>query len=153
VSVVLFNRIFTLELYTVLTMPKLNVIALGNELKMQRIAACVSHGDINILSVSQIPEAKTRLQNGIFDVILVDSLLDEAEAVCRSFYELSKIPVILLIAGSETNWPHFCAFKVDGFLSEDSSNIELIARIKASARRKIQIRIEPETNILPTLSN
>jgi DNA-binding response OmpR family regulator len=117
-------------------MTKINVLALGNPLKMQRIAACVSRGNINISSVSQFPEAIIKLQDELFEVILVDSLFEKAESICHHLYNLYQIPVILLIEGDGANWPSFSNYKVDGFLSEESSNLELVARLKASARRK-----------------
>jgi DNA-binding response OmpR family regulator len=128
----------------------LNVIALGNENRMQRIAACVSQSGINIIAVSQLDEALKKLRNEVYDVILIDSANEKAELFCQSLNEVSSVPVILLIAGAEANWPNYCYFKVDGFLSEESSNAELAARIKAFSRRKTKYKLESEINLLPS---
>jgi DNA-binding response OmpR family regulator len=131
-------------------MSMLNVIALGNEHKMQRIATCVSQGGVNISSVPQLDDALIQLRNEPYDIILVDSAYANADFFCKSLCKMSNIPVILLIAGAEANWPDYCTFKVDGFLSEESSNAELAARIKAFARRKARYKIESEINQLPS---
>jgi DNA-binding response OmpR family regulator len=134
-------------------MSTLNVIALGNENRMQRIATCVSQNGINIIAVSKLDEALNKLRNEAYDVILIDSSNEKAEFFCQSLNEVSNIPVILLIAGAEANWPNYCYFKVDGFLSEESSNTELAARIKAFSRRKSKYAIEPEIHLLPNCNN
>jgi DNA-binding response OmpR family regulator len=125
-------------------MNNFNVIALVDEPKMQRIIACVSQGGINVSTVTDLHEAFIKIQNEAFDIILVDSLHDKAESFCQKFYDAFSIPIILLIDGDESSWPNFCSFKVDGFLSEESSNIELVARIKAFARRKTNLRLASE---------
>jgi DNA-binding response OmpR family regulator len=129
-------------------MSMLNVLALGNENKIKRLATCVSGGGINISSVSQLDEALVKLRNEACDIIMVDSAYANADFFCQSLSKISNVPVILLIAGAETNWPDYCSFKVDGFLSEESSNAELAARIKAFARRKSKYKIESEINLL-----
>jgi DNA-binding response OmpR family regulator len=131
-------------------MSMLNVIALGNEHKMQRITACVSQAGINIVVVPQMDDAIIKLRSDHYDIILVDSAYEKAEFYCQSLCILSNIPVILLIAGAEANWPDYCSFKVDGFLSEESSNAELAARIKAFSRRRTRYQLEPEINFTST---
>jgi DNA-binding response OmpR family regulator len=126
----------------------LNVMALGNENKIQRLASCVSGGSINISSVSQLDEALVKLRNEACDIVLVDSAYANADFFCQSLSKISNVPIILLIAGAEANWPDYCSFKVDGFLSEESSNAELAARIKAFARRKARYQRESGINIL-----
>jgi DNA-binding response OmpR family regulator len=118
-------------------MTELNVLAIGNEKKFRKITACVTHGNIKISAVTKLSEAVSKLQIEAFDLIIVDSSFEQFESVCQYFYENFRIPVILLVYGNNPHWSDYCSLKVDGFLCEESSNTELIARIKASARRKI----------------
>jgi DNA-binding response OmpR family regulator len=110
------------------------VIAIGNENKFRKIISCVSRDNIEISVVPKISEALSRLKNNAYDLILVDSSLDQSESICQCFYENFKIPVILLVSDTNPRWRDYCSFKVDGFLCEESSDLELVARIKACAR-------------------
>lgn len=118
-------------------MTELNVLAIGNEYKFRKIIACVSRGNIEISAVCKLSEAVSKLQIEAFDLILIDSSFEQFESICQYYYENFRIPVILLISGNNPHWSKYCSLKVDGFLCEESSNTELVARIKASARRKI----------------
>jgi DNA-binding response OmpR family regulator len=120
-------------------MSYLNILAFGNQQKLKRIMESVSEEGIKLVIVSNIQEGLVKSRNGSVDLVLIDSLFENAETFCRDFYEISNIPVILLITGNEANWPNFCFYKVDGFISDDASNIELVARLKAFARRKMRV--------------
>jgi hypothetical protein len=97
----------------------------------------VSRENIEISAVSKLSEAVSKFQIEVFDLILIDSSFEQFESVCQYFYENFRIPVILLVYGNNPPWSDYCSLKVDGFLCEESSNTELVARFKASARRKI----------------
>lgn len=69
------------------------------------------------------------------DVILVDSLHNEAARVCRATRQDVRPPVALLVSGSSLNWGNYTGWDVDGFISEDAGSQEILARLKAIARR------------------
>jgi hypothetical protein len=70
-----------------------------------------------------------------FDVLLVDGLHPQASRICRSVYSSIRPPVGLLVSPNASNWNEFGSWDVDGFISADASSQELLARLKAIARR------------------
>jgi DNA-binding response OmpR family regulator len=114
---------------------KIRVMALGNTLTLKRLNACTVNNGVDIVGLSQTPEAIALLQSERFDVVLIDSLLEEAANACRYICDIACIPIAILVRETEANWQKLCSWEVDGFVPEESSKIELVARIKAISRR------------------
>jgi hypothetical protein len=117
-------------------MLKIKVLAISNSNTIQRITSSISGKDLQFVNVSTLPDAIAIINKDIFDLILVDSQTEKSELACKQLFLTTRIPIILLTPGNNANWPDLCSYKVDGFISEESSNTELIARLKTSVRRK-----------------
>jgi DNA-binding response OmpR family regulator len=118
---------------------KLRVIALGTATTRKRLNAFANAGDFEMISFSSIADLGACLHLESFDVILVDSLHPEASRACNTLLQNSRIPVALLVREKETNWQQLSNWEVDGFISDESGMIEMVARIKALARRKRRV--------------
>jgi DNA-binding response OmpR family regulator len=112
------------------------IAAFGNTLSIERLCSSISNSAFIITRLTKIPEAIDVLKRENFDVVVIDSLNEEAQLACKSIAEISLIPIALLIKDKETNWDKICYWNVDGYVPEESGNTELIARIKAISRRK-----------------
>lgn len=110
-------------------------MVLGNTQTTRRLNANLSNDDVDMVHPSRIPEILELIQREQFDIALVDSQLAEAGDVCHLINQYTLIPVALLIPEQEVNWHQLNSWEVDGFVSNDSSQAELLARIKAIARR------------------
>jgi DNA-binding NarL/FixJ family response regulator len=115
----------------------LKVLAFGTSNTLIRVISSISGRDFQFVNVSTLPDAIKILNEDDIDIILIDSQANKSELVCNQLFQTVHIPVILFTPENNANWPDFCSYKVDGFISEDSSNTELIARLKASIRRKL----------------
>jgi DNA-binding response OmpR family regulator len=113
-------------------------MALGDALTIARLNTYIDTADIDLIGLSGIPEAINHIRQERFDVILIDSLLEEAGTACQSIYEMACVPVALLVRETEANWQKLCFWEVDGFVREESTRSELAARIKAVSRRRIK---------------
>jgi DNA-binding response OmpR family regulator len=116
----------------------LKVMALGNTMTIKRISDCVSNVGIELVSLTDTATALARLKQERFDIIVIDSLLNEAYSAVQSISELGCAPVALLTRENDTNWKHLRTWDVDGFVPEEAGNYELVARIKAISRRAAQ---------------
>jgi DNA-binding response OmpR family regulator len=117
---------------------KLKVMALGNIKTIKRLYASMDNDGIDLVGISGVSEAFARLEQENFDVILIDSLIEEVGVACRYICKLACAPIALLFREREANWQKLCMLEVDGFVPEDSGKKELVSRIKAISRRNIQ---------------
>lgn len=91
--------------------------------------------EFELYFVTDIIEARRFQDSSKVDVILIDSLFDTSLEAYHFFCLQQQTPVVLLLHGPEVNWKTLKNLHVDGFIPENSGNPELIARIKAVARR------------------
>lgn len=92
---------------------------------------------IEIVKFSKISEAIDRVQQERFDIILVDSLTEEAGKACQYMFKIACAPVALLVRENDNDWKKLSNLEVDGFIFERSGSTEMIARIRAISRRRI----------------
>jgi DNA-binding response OmpR family regulator len=120
---------------------KLKVIALGTTATPKRLNACTARGGLDLVCFSRMTDMVSRLQQEKYDVILVDSLHEEAFSACRDLVEMTGSPVVLLVNEAEVNWQNLYSWSVDGFLSDKSGETEMVARITALARRSKKLQV------------
>lgn len=111
-------------------------MALGNIMTIKRLNAWMDADGVDLVGLSGMSEAISRLQQERFDVILIDSLLEEAANACRCIFEMACAPIALIVREAEANWQKLCSWEVDAFVPEESGRVELLARIKAVSRRR-----------------
>jgi len=73
-------------------------------------------------------------QNGAV-LAVVDAAVDEAEAACHYINESWRIPLVLMIAGKQTDWKKLTSLNASGYILEYSGDIELVARLNAMIHR------------------
>jgi DNA-binding response OmpR family regulator len=112
------------------------IAAIGDTLSIERLCSSMVGSAIVVTRLTRIPEAIDILKCESFDVVVIDSLNEEAQLACKSISEISLIPIALLVKDRETNWDKICRWNVDGYVPEESGNIEILARIRAISRRK-----------------
>lgn len=110
-------------------------MAIANTMTITRLNACMDNNGVDLIGIAKMPEAIARLQQERFDVILIDSLLEEAGEACHCICEIARTPIALLVKETEANWQKLCGWEVDGFVPEGSGKIELVARMRAISRR------------------
>lgn len=74
------------------------------------------------------------LQTEKFDMVIVDNLLKDAQTVCENAFVLNGSPVTLLLQGQPVTWRNLESTAVDGFLLDNGTGLELMARIRAYLR-------------------
>jgi DNA-binding response OmpR family regulator len=114
---------------------KLKILALGNEMMLRRLKSRVDPDETEITGCSSTSEAAGLLADIDFDMVIIDSRFQDAEAVCRHINGFTSTPVVLMFRENAADWKQIRNLSVDGFLPEDAGNAELMARIKACTRR------------------
>jgi DNA-binding response OmpR family regulator len=114
---------------------KLRVIAIGSENVMRRISASLSGSRIEIICRSDVPQALSILRQTEFDLVLVDSYLTDVGLICDQIMQVSQTPVVLITNSLKTDWKKLRILEVNGFVSEDAEQTEIVARLMAIARR------------------
>ncbi len=116
---------------------EIKILAVGVLASLQRLESAVHGNGIRITGVETASKAITLLKQEKFDAVIIDFECGVKPEICDDLYELTKVPLALLINQTLANWKELRTWRVDGFIPEESSNIELVARIKAITRRKI----------------
>jgi DNA-binding response OmpR family regulator len=119
----------------------MKVLVIGNDLMVQRLKTALSLGDIEVYCPAvDIPLAPDFIHSNQFDLVIIDNQLSNAEAICNYVYDLVVAPVLLMISERNVNWKTIINFKVDGFLTREASNTELLARVEAKLNKWLKIK-------------
>jgi DNA-binding response OmpR family regulator len=114
---------------------RLKIMAIGGQMSHKRLRSRLAAEEFELYCVADIKEARRFQDSSKVDVILIDSVFDKSGEIYQLFCLQQQTPVVLLLHSPEVNWNTLKNLQVDGFILENSGNPELIARIKAVARR------------------
>jgi DNA-binding response OmpR family regulator len=114
---------------------QLRVMAIGNENITRRLASSLACGGVDLVCQSEVPQAIDLLKQEKFDLALIDGYMNNIENTCYRISWLCRTSVALIIKGPQTDWSKFRSVNVDGFISEESEPIEILAQLQAIARR------------------
>jgi DNA-binding response OmpR family regulator len=117
---------------------KQKILAIGSAMMEKRLSAKVDQNAFEITGCRSLEDAADLLEYQPFDMVIVDNLINNARQICRSTAALSDSPVALLLQEKPVNWRGLEQLKVDGFLADGGTNAELMARLRALMRRKIE---------------
>jgi DNA-binding response OmpR family regulator len=114
----------------------MNVLFLGKLILAHRLHTFLSKEGIQVVHLFDLTLAYRLINERKFDIVIVDVQLEKSANICNEISNNTNVPVMLMINEATTSWKSVCNVNTDGFLTEDSSNIELVARIKAVYRRQ-----------------
>ena len=125
----------------------MRVILLGNGTFVQRVDATLTQEGIEVVSAFTSPQTESLLAQETFDLAMVDTLIDDVEAACRSIRDLQGIPVALMVRERQQDWERLQALDADGYVPEVASDAEQAARLRAVVRRFSGWRQRPARGI------
>lgn len=119
----------------------MNVLFLGNNLLAQRLTLVLrSDHDIKVAHLVYLPFALGLIKQNKFDMVIVDYLIDEVVDVCYQICGLARVPVVLMLREKEADWKKLYNIRVDGFLAEEASGSEILARVYSLSRRHTLVK-------------
>jgi len=127
---------------------RLNILAFGSRLMLQRLIARANPDEVSITPCTETSTAAEILQKEQFDMVIVDDSAQDAEFVCHRLTTGAGLPVAVMFNHNIVDWKKLRFLEVDGYLPEEASGPELMARIKAFSRRQIAIRQSPVQEML-----
>jgi DNA-binding response OmpR family regulator len=113
----------------------MQVLTLGRQKVIERVVRSLAGNDISVTTCFSIEDAVANLKRQKFDLALIDGYLDDLQNVCNRITWQYRTPLVLIVNGSQADWEILRSLDVDGFIPEESSNIELVAYFNAIARR------------------
>jgi DNA-binding response OmpR family regulator len=122
-----------------MTQLKIKILAVGSEAMLQRLHSRLDHDEISLRSCSEAIEIPDILQKEPFDMVIVDDLSSEKEAVCQNAVRAGKAPVAVMFRRYGTDWKQLKTLEVDAYFPEEAARPELMARIKAFSRRRLHL--------------
>ncbi len=114
---------------------KIKVMVFGDKMMIRRLTLSLVEEGMEVLTSSGGPKAMALLKQKGIDLAVVDSLMEEAEAVCRRIREIPGIPVVLMVSRNQADWKKFLTLDSDGYIFDGAGHLELAARLRAVLRR------------------
>lgn len=113
----------------------MRVIVFSSKITVRRLTASLAGKGVELVNLSEMGEAITLLKQERFDLVVVDSLVEEADTVCRCIVELGCVPVVLMVDKKRADWGKLQSLGIHGYLLQGANGTELAARLHAIARR------------------
>lgn len=113
----------------------MRVMVMGSKPVTERLISALAGSDFEMACPSEVLEAVTLLKRDQFDLVVVDSSTEEAEAACHRVNEAGNTPVVLMIIRKQHDWKKMQSLGVDGYIPQEVEGAELVARLKAVSRR------------------
>ena len=118
---------------------KHKILAVGSQIMLKRLHGKLDREQFTLIGCYNPQEAVAILERDTFDMVIIDNLISEAEALCRAISNIVCIPVTLLLQEKPANWRNIGLLAVDGYLWYSGSSLEFMARLKAYLRLKPQV--------------
>jgi len=107
----------------------------GRKTTVKTLTESLKGVGIELVSTTEVPEVITLLKQEPFSLVLVDSLAEQAEAVCLYIREFGAIPLVLIVHKRNTDWELLRRLGADGFLPTEARRDEIAARLRVIWRR------------------
>jgi len=120
----------------------MKILVIRDGLPDQRLTAALKTEGITVDTVNELRLALESVQTKHYDLAIIDSLFKNAEQVCDCIFNLTSIPVTLMLSDTVNDWKLLSTFKVKGFLPKEASNNELRSRVKAACRRNQLVKMK-----------
>jgi hypothetical protein len=118
-----------------MTQLKINILAVGSENMLERLRRRLDHDEISLRSCSAAIDVPDILHKESVDMVIVDDLSTETEAVCQNAVHAGRAPVAVMFRRYGTDWKKLRTLAVDGYFPDEAGRLELMARIRAFSRR------------------
>jgi DNA-binding response OmpR family regulator len=118
----------------------MRVMVFGSKRTAQKLTTSLNGKGFELTSFAKVPEVLVQLRQKRFDLVVVDSSVERAEAVCHSADMLGHVPVMMMVRERGANWKKLDSLDVDGYLPNGVGSILLAARLQAVERRCSSIK-------------
>jgi len=125
----------------------MRVMVFGSKRTAQKLTTSLNGKGFELTSLAKIPEVTAQLRQKIFDLVVVDSSVERAKAVCHSVDMLGHVPVMMMVRERRANWDKLDSLDVDGYLPNDAESILLAAQLQAVERRCSSIKRLRKTSL------
>ncbi len=119
-----------------LTQYKLKILVVGNPLMIRRLSSRIDDEKVTMTSCNTGSEAADWLAKELFDMVIIDNQVENADVICKEAAGAANGTVALMLREKAVDWNKVRGLNVDGYLPDEAGAAELMARIKAYSRRK-----------------
>jgi DNA-binding response OmpR family regulator len=114
----------------------LKVLALGRKIVNRRVSQALTDSGISLTLKNDTSEAVAALRQEKHDLVLIDGYMDDLESTCYRITWQCRLPIALIINGTEKDWSLLRKLDADGFIPESAGQTELVSYFTSIARRK-----------------
>lgn len=128
----------------------MKVIVFGRRRTVQKLVVFLAGEGIEVVGISDGLDEMIALHKQIeFDLAIVDSQAETAEAACHHLKEFRDTPLVLIVNQKQVDWARLQPLNADVYLSEEAKNGELVARLRAVLRRFWPAGQVKKVNLMP----
>jgi len=113
----------------------MRIMVMGSRSVTRRLISALAGSDFELVCPSEVLEAVILLKRNQFDLVVMDSSTEGAEATCHRVSEAGNAPVVLMIGQKQKDWKKMQSLDVDGYIPQEVNGVELVARLRAVSRR------------------
>jgi len=113
----------------------MRIMAMGSRPVTGRLISALAGSDFELACPAELFEAVVLLKRHQFDLVVVDSSAEGAEATCHYLNKVRNTPLVLMIMRKRQDWRKTQSLEVDGYIPQEVNGAELVARLKAVSRR------------------
>lgn len=119
----------------------MRAVVYGHERTVKKVMALLVGEGVLVEAVSdRFCETVVWPVQGEFDLAIVDSQAETAEAACHHLRRSGDIPLVLIVDPRQADWNGLKQLNADGYLPTGTEDGELSARMRAVLRRCRSVR-------------
>lgn len=114
----------------------MRILVFGREKTIKRLSVFLAKEGIEVVGISDGLDKMMAVQKqSRFDLAILDSWAEEAEAACHHIHKFWGTPLVLIVNKRQVDWKRMQSLGANGYLPEEAGEVELAARIRATLRR------------------
>jgi len=112
-------------------------IVCAREIMTERLVDLLAQQGVDVMTVTNMSQVASVMQGGNVELVVLDPLAIEAEALSSCLRAVSAGPVVIALSNRQTDWERLQSLAIDGYLPEEAGNAEVLARMRAVIRRHL----------------
>jgi len=113
---------------------RIKMQSLSTEPTIRSLIFALAETEFEWVYVSEEYRVEALLKQYNFDLVVLDSSIEELGMTCRYIRDIGTAPIVLIVEQEQPDWREIHSLDVDSYI-QGVSGTELVARLRAALRR------------------